>query len=83
MFMRCDKRAMLDVTRDILPLTDFKRRTTEFVGRIKDTRTPLVLTINGKPEIVVLDVASYQAMQERLGRLTSAGRPESARHEAD
>jgi prevent-host-death family protein len=57
---------MLDVSRDILPLTDFKRRTAEFIGRLKETGRPLVLTVNGKPEIVVLDACGYQALQERL-----------------
>jgi len=57
---------MLNIRTDILPLTDFKRRTTEFVGRLKTTGRPLVLTINGKAEIVVLDAAAYQDMQERL-----------------
>lgn len=60
---------MLDITRDILPLTDFKRRTTEFVGSLKQSGRALVLTINGKPELVVLDAAVYQAMQDRLAGL--------------
>lgn len=57
---------MLDISRDILPLTDFKRRTSEFVERLKQTGLPMVLTINGKPEIVVLDAAVWQKIQERL-----------------
>lgn len=57
---------MLDIRTDILPLTDFKRRTNEFVERLRSTHRPLVLTINGKPEIVVLNAAAYQEMQDRL-----------------
>ncbi len=61
----------MDVRRDILPLTDFKRRTNEFVDRLKSTHQPLVLTINGKPEIVVLDAAAYQRLHDRLEELES------------
>jgi len=53
---------MLDLTTDILSLTEFKRNTTELVGHLKHTKHPLVLTINGKAELVVQDAESYQAL---------------------
>jgi prevent-host-death family protein len=64
---------MVDVSRDIIPLTDFKRRTSEFVERLKETGGPLVLTVNGKPEIVVLDPAEYQKLVRRLERAEGSG----------
>src|SRR3954447_18431042 len=60
---------MLDLSRDIHPLTDFKRHTAEFLAQLKATGQPVVLTINGKAEIVVQDAKSYQrllALAERL-----------------
>jgi PHD/YefM family antitoxin component YafN of YafNO toxin-antitoxin module len=33
---------------------------------MKDTKSPLVLTVNGKAELVVQDAASYQNLMERL-----------------
>jgi prevent-host-death family protein len=53
---------MLDLSQDIRSLTEFKRNTTEFVERIKRTKHPLVLTVNGKAELVVQDAESYQAL---------------------
>ena len=53
---------MLDLTSDIQSLTDFKRRTSEFIEQIKETGHPLVLTLNGKAELVVQDAASYQKL---------------------
>ena len=53
---------MLDITTDIQSLTDFKRRTGEFIEQIKETGHPLVLTLNGKAELVVQDAASYQKL---------------------
>ncbi len=55
---------MIDLARDIHSLTDFKRNTTEFVRQLKETKHPLVLTVNGKAELVVQDAESYQALLE-------------------
>ena len=54
--------------KDIESLTAFKRNTTEYVKRVKKSRNPLVLTVNGKAEVVVQDAASYQEMLELLHR---------------
>ena len=51
---------MLNLTQDIHPLTDFKRNTTDFMSKMKESRRPLVLTVNGKAELVVQDAESYQ-----------------------
>jgi prevent-host-death family protein len=53
---------MINLSRDIHSLTDFKRNTTEFLQRIKQTKHPLVLTVNGKAELVVQDAESYQKL---------------------
>lgn len=60
---------MIDVSQDIHPLTDFKRNTSDFVERMKKTRRAVVLTVNGKAELVVQDAKSYQQILERLERL--------------
>jgi len=55
---------MLDIKRDIHPLTDFKRKTPEFIKQLRATGEPVVLTINGKAELVVQDARSYQKLRE-------------------
>lgn len=52
----------MDLGRDIHSLTDFKKNTPEFLQQLKDTGEPVVLTINGKAELVVQDAASYQKL---------------------
>jgi len=52
----------MDLARDIHSLTDFKKNTPEFLRQLKDTGEPVVLTINGKAELVVQDAASYQRL---------------------
>ena len=53
---------------DIDSLSNFKRNTPEFLRQLKETGQPVVLTINGKAELVVQDTASYQRLIELAGR---------------
>src|SRR5258708_21486193 len=59
---------MIDVAQDIQSLSDFKRKTTTFTARMKKSGQPVVLTINGKAELVVQDAASYQRLLELAER---------------
>ncbi len=58
----------MNITRDIDSLTHFKRNTSEVIEQLKTTGQPMVLTVNGKAEIVVQDAVSYQAMLELVDR---------------
>ena len=58
---------MLDV-RQIHSLTDFIRHHKTYLKRLKETHTPEVLTVNGKAELVVLDVESFQTLMEKIDR---------------
>jgi len=60
---------MMDLATDIHSLTDFKRRTAVYIEQIKQTGHPLVLTLNGKAELVVQDAASYQKLLNMLDRV--------------
>jgi PHD/YefM family antitoxin component YafN of YafNO toxin-antitoxin module len=60
---------MVDISEDIHALTDFKRNTSAFMTRMKKSRRPVVLTVNGKAELVVQNAASYQQLLDRLERL--------------
>ncbi|MBD2386387.1 type II toxin-antitoxin system Phd/YefM family antitoxin [Cylindrospermum sp. FACHB-282] len=54
---------------NIQTLTDFKRNAKEYVDRIKSTKSPLVLTVNGKAEVVVQDAQAFQQMIDQLQHL--------------
>lgn len=60
---------MLDINKDIHSLSQFKRNTNGFLDQMRDTGHPLVLTINGKAELVVQDAASYQKLLDRMDQL--------------
>jgi prevent-host-death family protein len=58
----------VNLGKDILSLTQFKRKTNECVEQMKETGRPMVLTVNGKAEIVVQDAESYQKLLDALDR---------------
>ncbi len=60
---------MLNISRDIHSLSSFKRNTPSFIEQMKQTGEPVVLTVNGKAEIVVQDAESYQKLLDALERL--------------
>lgn len=51
--------------KDIQSLTEFQRKTREFIARLKKTGRPVVLRVTGQAEIVVQDAASYQQLLAR------------------
>lgn len=59
---------MINLSRDIHPLTDFKRNTSDFMSQMKKTGRPVVLAVNGKAELVVQDAEGYQQILDRLER---------------
>ena len=54
------------MTRDIQSLSSFKRNTSEFIEQMKETGSPIVLTVKGKAELVVQDAASYQKLLDAM-----------------
>ena len=56
---------MIDL-REVRSVTEFQRNIKDYVGRLKENKTPLVLTVNGRAELVVQDAVSYQEILDRL-----------------
>jgi len=65
---------MIDVTQDIHSMTTFKRNSSGLMKRIKKTGRPLVLTVKGKAEVVVLDAAAYQDVADHLDAIAGIRR---------
>ncbi len=60
---------MINLREEIDSLSNFKRNTSEFVEQLKSTGKPIILTINGKAELVVQDAGSYQRLLEITEKL--------------
>ena len=56
----------MDITQDIRPLAEFKRDTARFMSRLKETGRPSVLTVDGKPALVVMDAEAWQDVSDRF-----------------
>lgn len=56
---------MIDL-KQINPVTDFVRNYKSYLQRLKQTKTPEVLTVNGKAECVLVDPESYHEMVAAL-----------------
>ncbi|MGA3196993.1 MAG: type II toxin-antitoxin system Phd/YefM family antitoxin [Terriglobales bacterium] len=59
---------MLDLTKDIQPLTTFRRRSGQFLKQIKKSKRPVILTVNGKAAAVVQDAEAYQRLLDIAAR---------------
>lgn len=59
---------MLDLLDETNPLSDFQRDAPGFLRQLKETGRPVVLTVDGKPEVVVQDAASYQKLLDLAER---------------
>ncbi|RUT02154.1 hypothetical protein DSM106972_062290 [Dulcicalothrix desertica PCC 7102] len=59
---------MLNIGSDINSLSSFKQNTVEFIEQLRETGEPMVLTVDGKAEVVVQDVKSYQKLLELVER---------------
>lgn len=60
---------MINLCQDIHPLSTFKRNTNQLITQMKNTGHPIVLTINGKAELVIQDATSYQKLLDTIEEL--------------
>ena len=51
---------------NIRSLTDFRRHTKDYVGKLRESNSPLVLTVNGEAALVVQNAKAFQDKQDRL-----------------
>ena len=63
---------MLDLESGIDSLTNFKRNTADYLQQLHQSGAPLVLTVNGRAEVVVQDATAYQRLLERAARADMA-----------
>jgi prevent-host-death family protein len=63
---------MLHIGQDIHSLSDFKRQTSEMLEHLHRTGRPVVLTLNGRAEVVVQDASAYQELLDYVIRLETA-----------
>ncbi len=55
----------MKLERDIQSVSEFKQNASKLVKQIQQTRQPLILTVNGKPAVVLQDVDTFQALASK------------------
>jgi prevent-host-death family protein len=70
----------LSLAEDIRSVTDLKRHTREILDHVHQTGRPLILTVNGRADSVLLDAAVYekQLQAANLARLLAPAEAEVA-----
>ena len=60
---------------DIRSVTELKRNTRNILHQIRRTRRPVVVTVNGKADAVIMDAATYERhlRAANMARLLAAG----------
>lgn len=63
----------LSVAEDIRSVTDLKRHTRDILDHVHQTGRPMILTVNGRADSVIMDAAVYekQLQAANLARLLS------------
>ncbi len=61
------------IQEDIRPVKFMRTQATELLRTVSETRRPVVITQNGEPKGVLLDVASYQSLKDTAMMLKLIG----------
>lgn len=71
---------VLNLAEDIRSVTDLKRHTRDILDQIHATGRPVVLTVNGRADSVIMDVAVYEKRLQaaNLSRLLAPAEEEVA-----
>ena len=66
---------MINLAKDLKPISYVKAHTTEIVNHVGNTKSPVVITQNGEAKAVIIDIESYQKIFNaiNLAKLLSFG----------
>ena len=67
----------ISVVDDIKSLSEFKRRSRAVFQQLHRTGRPVILTVNGRPDVVLLDVAVFERKLKALNLAELVARGEA------
>lgn len=56
----------ISLSNDIETLSEFRKKSADFVKRLKKEKNPIVLTQHGKSAAVLLDVTEYERISRKM-----------------
>jgi prevent-host-death family protein len=66
----------LSLIEDIKTVSELKKNLREILQQLRETGRPVVVTVNGKPDAVLVDVATYERKLKALNLATLLARGE-------
>jgi prevent-host-death family protein len=69
------QRLILD--KDIKPMSEFRAHTASCIQQVQNSKRPVVITHHGKSAAVLMDVAEFESMAQRLELLQDIAAGES------
>jgi antitoxin YefM len=51
---------------DVLPVTEFRAKTSQLLAKLRSDRRPMVLTQNGRSAAIVMDITAYEEMLDQI-----------------
>ena len=74
---------MINVSKGIRSLSDFKANTQAFLAELRKGEQALILTVNGKAELVAMSAETFQKVRERLAQFDTVIAVKRALEQAD
>lgn len=60
----------VSILEDIKSVSDLKKKTRQIFQQLHRTNRPIIVTVNGKPDVVLLDVATFEKKLKMLNLAT-------------
>lgn len=59
----------ISISKDIEPLSEFRKKSADFIKRLKKEKKPIILTQHGKSAAVLMDVSVYECFTNKMEML--------------
>ncbi|REL37823.1 type II toxin-antitoxin system Phd/YefM family antitoxin [Rhodohalobacter sp. SW132] len=59
----------ISISKDIEPLSEFRKKSAEFIKRLKKEKQPIILTQHGKSAAVLMDVSEFERFTKKMEML--------------
>lgn len=59
----------ISLSDDVEPLSEFRKKSADFVKRLKKDKQPILLTQHGKSAAVLMDVSEYERVTRKMEML--------------
>ena len=73
----------LKPSEDIIPMSEFRNNLADCAARVRESGRPVLLTQNGRPSYVFMDLAAFEEIQEKIERMEAYEDLLAAEGEAD